>query len=362
MTNKAWFQWGVGILLALLIIKFFLEVHWLLNPLVAILKAVAVPLLIGGVLFYITLPVQTFLEKRGIPRWGSIVIILILLTGLFTSFVWVVGEPISEQVNNLVKATPSIASDLQRGIDYLIDVVDNKADFPPQVESAIDNISNSIQDYAIALSTWLVSALTSVVTATLAIIIVPFFFVFMLKDHEKLAPFMYQFFAGERREWIKRTLEDINETIRSYVQGQILVSFILALIILAGYSLIGLEYTLILVILSFFMNLIPFIGPWISFIPAVIVGLIQDPSLVIWVAVINLVAQQLESNLITPNVMGKSLELHPLTVITVILAAGNLGGFVAIILAVPVYAVIKVIVSNLYEERKLIQKTASKKV
>ena len=173
---------------------------------------------------------------------------------------------------------------------------------------------------------------------------------------------MYQFFAGERREWVKRTLEDINETIRSYVQGQILVSFILALIILAGYSLSGLESTLILVILSFFMNMIPFIGPWLSFIPAVIVGLIQDPSLVICVAVINLVAQQLESNVITPNVMGKSLELHPLTVITVILAAGNLGGLVAIILAVPVYAVIKVVVSNLYEERKLIQKTASKKV
>lgn len=359
MTNKAWFQWGVGILLALLIIKFFLEVHWLLNPLLAILKAVAVPLLIGGVLFYITLPVQSFLEKRGIPRWGSIVIILILLTGLFTSFVWMVGEPVAEQVNNLVQATPSIAYEIQRAVDY---VIANKADFPPQLEDAIDSISNSIQDYAIALSTWLVSALTSVVTATLAIVIVPFFFVFMLKDHEKLAPFIYQFFAGERRDWVKRTLEDINETIRSYVQGQILVSFILALIILAGYSLIGLEYTLILVILSFFMNMIPFIGPWLSFIPAVIVGLIQDPSLVIWVAVINLVAQQLESNVITPNVMGKSLELHPLTVITVILAAGNLGGFVAIILAVPAYAVIKVVVSNLYEERKLIQKTASKKV
>lgn len=60
--------------------------------------------------------------------------------------------------------------------------------------------------------------------------------------------------------------------------------------------------------------------------------------------------------------MGKSLELHPLTVITVILAAGNLGGFVAIILAVPVYAVIKAIVRNVYEERKAIKKTVSKEV
>lgn len=357
MTHKAWFQWGVGILLALLIIKFFLEVNWLLNPLLIILKAVAVPLLIGGVLFYVTLPVQQFLEKRGVPRWGSIVIIFILLTVLLTAFIWMVGEPISDQVNNLVQATPSIAYEIQRAVDYILS---NKADFPPQLEDAIDTISNSIQDYAIALSTWLVGALTSIVSATISLVIVPFFFIFMLKDHEKFAPFIYQFFTGERRDWLKRTLEDINDTIRSYVQGQILVSLILALIILAGYSFIGLEYTLILVILSFFMNMIPFIGPWLSFIPAVIVALIQEPSLVIWVAVINLVAQQLESNVVTPNIMGKSLELHPLTVITVILAAGNLGGFVAIILAVPVYAVIKVIVRNVYEERKAIQKTASK--
>ena len=357
MTHKAWFQWGVGILLALLIVKFFLEVNWLLNPLLVILKAVAVPLLIGGVLFYVTLPVQQFLEKRGIPRWGSIVIVFVLLTVALTAFVWMVGEPISQQVNNLVQATPSIAYEIQRAVDYIIA---NKADFPPQLEDAIDTISNSIQDYAIALSTWLVGAITSIVSATISLVIVPFFFIFMLKDHEKFAPFIYQFFTGERRDWLKRTLEDINDTIRSYVQGQILVSLILALIILAGYSIIGLEYTLILVILSFFMNMIPFIGPWLSFIPAVIVALIQEPSLVIWVCVINLVAQQLESNVVTPNIMGKSLELHPLTVITVILAAGNLGGFVAIILAVPTYAVIKVIVRNVYEERKAIQKTASK--
>lgn len=359
MTNKAWFQWGVGILIALLIVKFFLEVNWLFHPLLVILKAVAVPLLLGGVLFYVTLPIQQFLEKRGIPRWGSITIIFILLTVLLTAFVLIVGDPISEQLNNLVQAAPSIATEIQRAVDY---VLMNKADFPPQLEDAIDSMANSIQDYAITLSTWLVGAITSLVSATLSIVIVPFFFIFMLKDHEKLAPFIYQFFTGERRDWLKRTLEDINDTIRNYVQGQILVSFILAIFILIGYTIIGLEYTLILVILSFFMNMIPFLGPWLSFIPAVIVALIQEPSLVIWVAAINLVAQQLESNIVTPNVMGKSLELHPLTVITVILAAGNLGGFVAIILAVPVYAVIKAIVRNVYEERKAIKKTVSKEV
>src|SRR5690625_6089332 len=72
------------------------------------------------------------------------------------------------------------------------------------------------------------------------------------------------------------------------------------------------------------MNVIPFFGPWIAFIPALTIGFFQDPILAIWVAVITLIAQQTDSNLITPNVMGKTLNIHPLTIITVLLAAGNI--------------------------------------
>ena len=82
----------------------------------------------------------------------------------------------------------------------------------------------------------------------------------------------------------------------------------------------------------------------------------------IWVGVITIAAQQIESNLITPNVMGKSLDIHPLTVITVILAAGNIAGFLGIIIAIPTYAVGKAIVKNIYEARQEIRKTATKTV
>ena len=110
------------------------------------------------------------------------------------------------------------------------------------------------------------------------------------------------------------------------------------------------------------MNMVPFIGPWVSLVPAVIVALIYDPVSVIWVCVITLVAQQVESNLITPNVMGKSLDIHPLTVISLVLAAGNIAGFIGIIIAIPTYCVIKVIVQNIYHERESIKETATKEV
>ena len=259
----------------------------------------------------------------------------------------------------MVDNAPYIGEKIEEVFDY---VLKNKESFPPQVIDVIDNIANSIQDIAMVASVWIVSFLSSVVQASLVAILIPFFFIYMLKDHEKFAPSVYKYFNGERREWVKMTLKEIDGVLRSYVQGQVFISFLLAMFMLLGYLVMGLDYALLLAIFAFFMNMIPFIGPWISFTPALIIALIQDPTLIIWVYVVTLAAQQIESNFITPNVMGKTLDIHPLTVITIILAAGNIAGFIGIIIAVPFYAVLKVIVSNLYDERKKIRQTATKSV
>ncbi|MBM7609580.1 putative PurR-regulated permease PerM [Lysinibacillus composti] len=359
MTKKVWFQVGVGILISLLILKYVVEIHWIFNPLIIIIKTIFVPLLLGGVLYYITEPVQRWLEKRGLPRWGSISAIVLVLAGLVTGLLLLIGNPISNQVDNLVKNAPYIGDKI---MDTANIVLENKDTLPPQVENFVDSVSNSIQNIAVTGSKYVVTIVSGVVSVTFTLILVPFFFIYMLKDHEKFAPNIYNLFSGERRTWVKETLADIDSALRHYVQGQVLVSYILALMVLIGYLIIGLDYSLLLAIFAFFMNMIPFVGPWISLAPAVVVAIIQDPILVIWVCVITLVAQQIESNLITPNIMGKSLDIHPLTVITIVLAAGNIGGFIAIIIAIPTYAVIKVIVKNVYEERKKIKEAATKNV
>jgi len=359
MTKKVWFQVGVGLLILLFIIKYTIEIHWIFNPIFIILQTIFVPLLIGGVLYYVTEPLQRMLEKRGMPRWGSIISIVLLLLGIFTGLALLIANPISTQINNLVKNAPYISDKIMEVTDLIIS---NKDNLPPQAEQLIDSVSESIQGIAVAGSQMIVSVISGAVSATFTLILIPFFFIFMLKDHEKFAPQIYNVFSGDRRRWVKETLIDIDNVLRNYVQGQVMISAILAASIYVGYLLIGLDYSLLLAIFAFFMNMIPFIGPWISLAPAVVVALVQDPVLVIWVCVVTLVAQQVESNLITPNIMGEKLNIHPLTVISVVLAAGNIAGFIAIIIAIPTYAVIKAIVINIYEERKKIKEAATKTV
>ncbi|NYF23234.1 AI-2E family transporter [Sporosarcina sp. JAI121] len=359
MTKKLWFQVGVGILLAMLIIKYFMEIKGILAPLVIIAKAIFLPLLLGGVLYYITEPIQRFLEKRKVPRWGSILSIFAILIAVVWIFVAIIGPPVTKQINNLVDNAPVITKEITVMKDIILQ---QKNDLPPKLEESIDSAANSIQSIAVNFGKWVVQFLQSFLQAMFLLILVPFFFIFMLKDHEKFAPFIYNFFSEKRREWIKKTLHDIDTVLRSYIQGQLLISFLLAILLFIGYLSIGLEYALLLAIFGLFMNLIPFIGPWISAVPPIIIGFIQDPKTGILAAIVMVVAQQIESNLITPNIMGKTLDIHPLTVITVILAAGNIGGFLGIIVAVPTYAVGKAIVKNIYARRKEIKEAATSTV
>lgn len=359
MTRKIWFQVGVGILLFLLIIKYFMEINWIFSPLITIAKTIFVPLLLGAVFFYIFEPLQRVLEKYKMPRWGSI--LAILLTGV--AVIWVffsfIGPPVVDEVDKFAKKAPTLAKEITRSTEY---VLKHRDDLPPQVNEWIDKAANSIQSIALVSGKLVVSFFQSIVQTAFTLILVPFFFIFLLKDHEKLSPFICQFFTGERKEWMAKTLRDVDNVLRTYIQGQLLISFLLALIMFVGYLIIGLEYALLLVIFAFFMNVIPFIGPWIAFTPALIIGFLQDPKMVIWVSLVTLIAQQTDSNLITPNVMGKTLDIHPLTVITIILAAGKIAGFLGILLAIPAYAVGKAIIRNIYERRQEIKQLAIKDI
>ncbi|GEN84846.1 AI-2E family transporter [Sporosarcina luteola] len=359
MTKKLWFQVGVGILLSILIIKYFMEISFIFAPVVIIIKAIILPLLLGGVLYYMTEPIQRFLESRKVPRWGSILAILASLVVVLWIFVAIIGPPVTTQVNKLVENAPTLAKDFDKVKDELLE---QKKNLPENLQSSIDSAANSLQSIAVKFGKWIVQFLQSFFQAMFLLVLVPFFFIFMLKDHEKFAPIIYNIFSGDRREWVKKTLSDIDNVLRSYIQGQFLISAILATLIFIGYKILGLEYALLLAIFALFMNLVPFIGPWIAVTPALVIAYLQEPKLVIGVAIVTLVAQQIDSNLITPNVMGKSLDIHPLTVITIILAAGNIAGFVGIIVGVPVYAVGKVIVLNIYDQRRKIGHAATKDV
>ncbi|OMP66540.1 AI-2E family transporter [Domibacillus epiphyticus] len=359
MTNKLWFQTGIGILLTMLIIFMFQEIREVFNPLVIVAKTIFLPLLLGGVLFYLTRPLMKSLESKKLPRWASLTTVLIILGLVFWLIYAIIGPVVNSQVSSLIHNTPQMVKESEKALDY---VLNQKDRLPPVAVESLENATGRLNEFVMGFGTWLIGFIQGLIQGLFLIILVPFFLVYMLKDHEKFVPFVSGFFSGERKTWVKKTLHDLDVTLRSYIQGQLLVSFLVGVMLLIGYLIIRLDYALLLALFGMVTNVIPFLGPYIAVVPAILIALLQEPQMALYVAIIMLIAQQIESNFISPNVMGKALHIHPLTVITVILAAGNIAGIWGIILAIPTYAVIKTILSNLYQKRTEIRNAAAKEV
>ncbi|ERH34830.1 lipoteichoic acid biosynthesis protein CozEa [Staphylococcus equorum] len=359
MLNKVWFRTGVALLILFLLIKLVMEVHSVFTPFIVIIQSVLLPLLLSGFLFYVCLPFQKILEKYKVPRWGSITIILIALVIIISSFVGYIAPLIIDQISKLIKQIPALQNEIQSIVNFALDQMER---LPADVTDRINNMIKSMSDGATSILSNSLGFVTSFISTMFLLIMVPFFLIYMLKDHERFIPFIARLFKGDRKVFVVELLKDLNETVKSYIQGQVTVSIILGVILYIGYSILGLNYTLLLVMFACLANMIPFLGPWMAFVPAGIIGIIQSPTIFIWVCIITLIAQQLEGNVITPNVMGKSLNIHPLTVIVVILAAGNLGGFVLILVAVPLYAIIKSIVRNVFRYRQQLIEAANSDV
>jgi predicted PurR-regulated permease PerM len=350
LANTKWFRFGVGIVLALVIIWLLNEVQFIFTPLVIFAQTLFTPFLIAGILFYLFRPIVSLLEKVKVPRILAILLIYLGSIGLITLFISYIGPIIQRQFMNLVDNIPGMVDVIKKGISYY---ESNQSSIPPFIKDAVIFVGEKVQEILPEIGSnvgvFIGSFIGNLVGFIAALAIVPFILFYLLKDREKFVPNVIRFFPKSKKNEIENVLGDMDRAIANYIQGQLIVSSFVGVVLLIGYLIIDLDYSLLLAMFGMVTNVIPFIGPFLAVIPAAIVALFQDPVMVIYVSIIMIIAQQVESNLISPNVMGKVLNVHPLTIILLILVGGNLAGLLGMILIVPTYAVGKVIVQHSYK-------------
>ncbi|QAS53230.1 AI-2E family transporter [Halobacillus litoralis] len=347
MIHKRWFQVIAAAILISLLILLLHKIQFFFDPILTYIGAVAVPLIGGGILFYISRPILKLLEKYRIPRISAILIIFlfyIFIGFLITRFIAPIAQ---EQFTKLVNNIPEMAEMLGETITYWHQ---NQDIIPSQFNGTIESVTQNLQTYLQNASKIIINVISQLIGFIFALVLIPFFLFFMLKDGDKLVPFVKQFLNKRAAKSFEKLAHSVDYTLNAFILGQMTVSIVVGLLLLIGYMIIDLNYALTLSLFAMVMNVIPFVGPFLAVVPAILVGLFQDPILAVWVVVITIIAQQLEGNFVSPNVMGKALNIHPLTIITLILAAGSLAGFLGLLFAIPAYAVVKAITSHFYNE------------
>lgn len=341
----------VSILLVFLIIFVASQVSFIFSPLVVFFQTLFIPFIIAGVLFYLLRPVVSLLHSKRVPKPLAILLIYLALVGLGVLLVASVGPIFQRQVMNLVDNAPLLFEELRK---LIIQYEDHEfvARFQETENFSIEQITTNLTTYLAEAFDFLASNIASLIgvltNVVLILIIVPFMLFYLLKDGDKAPGQVLRFFPKKQQQEGYRILHDMDDKLSSYIQGQIIVSFCVGLLMYIAFLIIGVEYSLILAIIGMVTNVVPFFGPWIGAAPAVIVAIIDSPMTFFWVSLSIIIIQQIESNLISPQVMGRKLAVHPLTIIILILVVGRFAGLLGLILAVPLYAVAKVVVSHMY--------------
>lgn len=155
-------------------------------------------------------------------------------------------------------------------------------------------------------------------------------------------------------------MSEIDSALSGFIVGRVLVNLALGVLMYIGFLIIGLQYALLLTVIAVVMNFVPFFGAILSSIPIFIIGFIQSPSIAVWAIIIVLLAQQIQDNIIAPYIFGKKLDIHPLTTIILVLVGGDIGGIIAILLIIPLYMIVKIVLTkayNLFVKRQKVEES-----
>lgn len=351
--------WSLEILIVVAIVWICTKISFVFSPIAIFFSTVFIPVLLAGILFYMLNPIVNLITKvkfgkYRITRTWATTLVFLLLLGLVALAATVFIPKVLNQLVTLANQIPDAANQGQKMINQLFRDMNSqqllkKIDFA----SLTDKLSANVNKYAETIFNGVTNGLGGFISAAAnAVIIavtVPVVLFYMLKDGYRLAPTIKGLLPVRHREQTMELLGKMSQTISKYISGQMIECLFVGTFTAIGYVIIGTPYALLLGVIAGICNIIPYLGPYIGIAPALIVSFSNGG---VWSVVYNiivvLIVQQIDGNLVYPNVIGKSLEIHPLTIIIILLAAGNIAGLMGMILAVPLYAVVKVVVVHMY--------------
>ncbi|MCD9021387.1 AI-2E family transporter [Cohnella silvisoli] len=354
MPQGKWFRIGYGLIVILLIAFLASKVDYLFDPIGSMLAALFVPIVISGLFYYMFRPPVRLLAKR-LPLSLSIVIVYLSVLGLILLFSWLIWPPIRDQSLTLVQNFPDIVESVKQ---WLISV---------QKHQWVQNISKddtfSTGNLSSQLSTMLGDLLNSVVGSVRSVFniamnfflllgLVPFIIYYMLSEGHKFPALVLKFIPDRWHNEVLPTLKEIDTSIGSFIMSKVITSLIIGTLTFCGYLIIDLPYPLLLGLVAAITNVIPYLGPLFAAVPTVIVALTISPITVLQVCAIIVISNQIEANLIAPKIMGKQLNVHPLTIMLLVIGVGAIIGPLGMVIVVPTYAILKIIVIRVYNFNK----------
>jgi predicted PurR-regulated permease PerM len=316
------------------------------------------PFVFALVLAYVMLPLVNLLDRglrRLAPRFGgtrgvavliTYLISILLVVAFFRLLLPVIGQQFSALWGNRREIASAVQELADRGLVWYRETV--PADIQTQIDAAVRQAGARLGGTVQTGLVQTISAVTNTVTFVIGLVIVPIWLFYVLNEQSRFMRAAVQLVPESVRSDVVNVVRIADRIFSKYLRGQLILCVVVGAAATLGLTLLGVRFPVVLGVVAGVFEILPFYGPIIGAVPAVLVALIQQPLLAVWTIVLFLVIQQMENVLLVPRISGKAVELHPALIAVVLIIGSRVAGVWGAILAVPLTAIIRDVFKYLY--------------
>lgn len=298
------------------------------------LTPILTPFLFGAILAYLASPGVKWLDRKGVPHTASVIFIFIIVFGVLVTLLLMLIPLVQQQFVVLIKELPNIITWIQDNI-------------LPWLQETVDE---STLASSLPKASWIFSAIlhsgANMIDVMVSCVLTPVVTFYLLRDWDDIITGIRGLLPRAIEPTIVKLVIQCDEVLGAFFRGQLLIMLALCLIYSTGLMLTGLDLGLIIGLIGGLLSIVPYLGSIFVVVAASIASLVQFGTIqsVGWVLIIYAIGQMTEGYVLTPYLIGDRIGLHPVAVIFAVMAGGVLFGFFGVLLALPVAAIIMVIV------------------
>ena len=336
---------------------FWLTVALISAGLLYLLAPILLPFVAGALLAYLGDPLVDRLEKLKISRTLSVVVVFFMIFLIMLPILLYLVPLLESQIKTLITKMPGYIDWIMINLEPTLQ--ETFGINIPALE--IEQLKSSFKDNFTSAGGFFKSLLRTVTHSGFVVagwaanlFLIPVITFYLLRDWDRLVDYLHDLLPRDIEPTVSLLTKESDEVLGAFLRGQMLVMLSLGTIYAIGLKLVGLELSLLIGMLAGLLSFIPYMGLIVGIIVAGIAVMLQtqDPTNLLWVGAVFIVAQMIEGTILTPLLVGDRIGLHPVAVIFSVLAGGQLFGFFGILLALPVFAILAVIMRHLHQSYK----------
>ncbi len=339
------------ILLLLLNLYLLILIRPILRWLLLLIKEIGIPFLIALILSYLLHPLVNWFVRIGLKRVFAVTLIFLLFFVGVGLFIYMGTPMLIRQIREFMEQLPLTFQTIEGWFERFRNQQDQMpVGIQKGIESGMLQFEKLIEKWTTQTVSDIGDGISGLMKLSTIVMLVPFIVFYMLKDYEGFHNRMMRIFPKQQRKKVDQLMREINTGLGNYVSGQLIVSLIVGVLVTTGYLIIGFPYPLVFGMISMVFNIVPYLGPFLGALPAMVIGITVSWKMALLTGLVNMIVQTIEGNLISPFIVGRSTQIHPLSIIVAILIGGEIAGIGGLILAVPVLVMLKVIIVRIADQ------------